>query len=125
MCGLHAGGGVDCWGDLFWVKADPNLQQVRHITLVKNTLLALDGTGRLLTRGFGLDSSLQIDIPLVSISGSTESFVCGLDSKGAAHCWATTRLEPMPDQGPFVEIATDETYACALKDDGSVWCWGA
>ncbi len=63
---------------------------------------------------------------LVSLECS--QFCCGLDAKGASHCWGNTESESVAShktrKGPYLRLSGYCNSMCVIRLDGTADCWG-
>lgn len=67
------------------------------------------------------ENPAYIDVALAQGGPSQQS--CGLTQEGLIDCWSSSPLSPpLPTNGPFTQIASNEAWFCALTVDGIADC---
>jgi hypothetical protein len=129
-CGIRTTGEVDCWGDNSSGQSSPPVGDLfESLTLAETWSCGIRADGTARCWGTGVNGSDVLPVLARPQIATGTGYSCRIDSDGSLKCWTTdpflsSALVGTEPAGTYIEIDSNEDYACALSDTSLVSCWG-
>ena len=136
-CGLHTGGGVDCWGEGRRADSSSNTLsdpegEFTQVGVGKEDFCGLRPSGVIECWGTGPGLTPEGERIVNFLDGDGEGytalsvggeFTCGLRRDGAADCWSPDRSISYQKEGPYTTVSAGYAHQCGVLMTGDIHCW--